>query len=75
MRRPAASGKYRDNDGTKVTITKTTIKAKKKGNILVNTASIDCLAIRHPVNRIGPTGGVIAPIDKLNTIITPKCTG
>ncbi len=29
----------------------------------------------HPVNRIGPTGGVIVPSDKLNTNKIPNCTG
>lgn len=48
---------------------------KKKGNKVLITESMLMPLILQPVNKIGPTGGVIVPKDRLNTIKIPNCTG
>lgn len=47
----------------------------KNGISLGTTPSIVTLPTRQPVNSIGPTGGVIQPTDRLNTITIPNWTG
>ena len=61
--------------GIYVTIINTNTVTKKNGIKGLMTSSIFKLATLAPTNRTGPTGGVIVPIDKLKTIIIPKCTG
>ena len=47
----------------------------KYGRSVLNTSSIFTFATLQPVNRIGPTGGVIVPMHRLNTIMIPKWMG
>lgn len=58
-----------------VTDKSTIIIAAKYGSNDFITPSIVVLAILQPVNNIVPTGGVIAPIQRLKQIIIPKCIG
>lgn len=48
------------------------MSAIKYGNRNTTISSILRLATLQPVNKIGPTGGVIVPMAVLKTIITPK---
>ena len=49
--------------------------AAKKGSSVLITPSMDIPTTLHPVKRITPTGGVMVPIHRLNTIMMPNCTG
>lgn len=56
-----------------VTKNNTPITTASNGTNGFKILSNDILAIPHAVKRHIPTGGVISPIVRFNTIITPKC--
>lgn len=51
------------------------IMAIKKGSNGLTTLEIEVLATPTPMNNTEPTGGVHKPIQRLSTMIIPKCTG
>ncbi len=71
---PASCGMINEIAGINVINNKNTTCSRKNGRSRFITCSIRSPETLHPVNKIGPTGGVIVPMQKLNTMITPKCT-
>ena len=58
--------------GINTTINSVSNITKKNGTIAFDNFSIDNPEIPDPTNKLTPSGGVIKPIAKFNTIIIPK---
>ncbi|MNF02034.1 hypothetical protein D3C80_2011290 [compost metagenome] len=55
-----------------MTISNTSAITAKNGSSGLMTPSILISPTLHPVKRMGPTGGVIVPSDRLKIIMIPK---
>jgi len=51
------------------------MEAKRKGSIALVICSSFISPIAHAMKRHTPTGGVVSPITRLSTMITPKWSG
>ena len=69
---PSTVGSHVLNAGTNVINSREATIAAKYGSSLGTTYSTFSLATLQPTNRTLPTGGVIVPIDRFITIITPN---
>ncbi len=48
--------------------------ASQNGHIVCVTFLMDTLPTAQPVNSVVPTGGVIKPMDRFNSVTMPKWT-